>query len=241
MKVIFCIPTHSGSIESECHSSLVTLYAILREKGIQYDEFIVKGCPYIQVARNNLVAMFMNDPDATDLFFIDSDVGFDPLGALKILERDEGIVSGIYPLKRDLGDYPVKIKMIDNTPIGLNGLIEAELLPTGFMRIKRNVIQTMYNTYPELKYEISHINIDIDIKYAYDLFTIGVQKGVLVPEDYAFCRKWTHIGGQLWVHPDIEFSHIGRKQYKGNYHKYLISKSVKNIKKKLEHELKELV
>jgi len=224
MKVIFCIPTHSGSIESECHSSLVTAYAILREKGIEYDEFIVKGCPYVQIARNNLVAMFMNDKDATDLFFIDADVGFDALDVVKILERKEGVVSGIYPLKRDLGDFPVKIKMVDDTPIGQGGLIEAELLPTGFMRIKREVIQKMMDSHPELRYEISHINIDIDLDYAYDLFTIGIREGVLVPEDYAFCKKWADLGGQLWVLPDCNFTHIGRKGYEGNYHKYLMSR-----------------
>ena len=226
MKVIFCIPTHSGQIESECHASLVTAYAVLREKGIAYDEFIVKGCPYVQIARNNLVAMFMDDPDATDLFFIDADVGFPPEAVLKILEREEGIVSGIYPLKRDLGDFPVKIKMVDNTPIGRDGLIEAELLPTGFMRIKREVIQTMMDAHPELRYEISHINIDITLKYAYDLFTIGIRDGVLTPEDYAFCKKWAALGGQLWVHPDITFHHVGRKAYRGNYHEYLISRRV---------------
>lgn len=224
MKVIFCIPTHYGQIESECHSSLVMAYALLREKGIAYDEFIVKGCPYVQIARNNLVAMFMNEPDATDLFFIDADVGFQPEAVLALLERKEDIVAGIYPLKRDLGDFPVRIKMEDGVPIGQNGLIEAELLPTGFMRIKRRVFEVMQNAHPELKYEISHVNIDIDIKYAYDLFTIGIRDGVLTPEDYAFCKKWSTLGGQLWVHPNVTFHHIGRKAYVGNYHEYLLGK-----------------
>ncbi len=142
MKVIFAIPAYDGKLEAECHSSLVTTYALLREKGIAYDEFMIKGCPYLPVARNTLVAMFMAT-DATDLFFIDSDIGFDAEGIVKILEYKQGIVAGIYPLKRELGDYPVKIKTKDGVPIGQNGLIEAELLPTGFMRIKRDVFNDM--------------------------------------------------------------------------------------------------
>lgn len=231
MKVIFAIPTHSGLLESECVLSLLTIQTVLIKKGIEHDVFILTNCPYLPMARNTLVAMFM-DTDATDLFFIDSDVAFDAKGAWKILERKEGIVAGIYPLKRDPEEYPVKIKTRDGVPIGQEGLIEAELLPTGFMRIKREVFNDMKKAYPELKYTLNHVNVDVDIKEAYDFFTMGIEEGTRwTTEDYAFCNKWTKIGGQLWIEPDIDFHHVGKKKYKGNLHEFLIGQKIKNMGK----------
>ncbi len=161
--------------------------------------------------------MFRDDTDATDLFFIDADVAFDADAVLRILERDEEIVAGIYPLKRDEGDFPVKIKTEDGVPIGQNGLIEAELIPTGFMRIKRVVFDIMEKKYPELKYTLNNVS------EAYDFFNMGIEEGTKwTTEDYAFCNKWSKIGGQLWVAPDINFTHVGRKKYMGNYHNYLL-------------------
>ena len=87
MKVIFCIPTHDGSIESECVLSLLTAQALLIKSNIEFEVFVLTGCPYLPVARNTLVAMFMNT-DATDLFFIDADVGFDATAVINILKRD---------------------------------------------------------------------------------------------------------------------------------------------------------
>ncbi len=231
MKVIFAIPTYDGTLESRCVLSLVSSFHLLKEAGIEYDLFILSNCTYLPVARNTLVSMFM-DTEATDLFFIDADVGFDPLGVMGLLKRDEELVAGIYPLKKDTVNFPVQIKLEDGVPIGKangddqqNYLIEADFLPTGFMRIKRSVIEKMYAAYPELKYEGSHIAVSETEKASgYDLFNMGVLDGKRwTTEDYAFCHRWRKIGGQCWVYPNLEFEHVGKKSFKGNYHEFLMS------------------
>lgn len=203
---------------------------LLSDAKIDYEVIMISGCPVLPVARNTLVAMFMNT-DGTDLFFIDSDVGFNPLGAMKILEREEKVVAGIYPLKRFPLGYPVQIKTVDGIPWGRDGLIEAEFLPAGFMRVKRIVFERMQEVYPELKYTSNVIEIsDSGITEAYDFFNMGIINGQRwTTEDYTFCQRWRDIGGQLWVYPDIDFKHIGRKGYEGNYHKYLLAlKEIQN-------------
>jgi hypothetical protein len=225
MKVIFAIPTITGSIRVECVNGLFSIKHILQDAKIDYDLFTISDCPYLPTARNTLVSMFMEDKDNTDLFFIDADVGFDAAGAMKILQRPEEIVAGIYPLKRDIGGYPVQVKTEDGIPIGRDGLIEAEFLPTGFMRIKRVVFERIQKAYPDLRYTDSVVNVDgVSGVAGFDYFNMGVDKERqrFTTEDYAFCQRWRDIGGQLWVYPDIDFSHIGRKQYKGNYHQFLM-------------------
>ena len=222
-KVVIAIPCHSGLLNSECVLSLMAAQALLSKKGIDCEVNIINGCAYLPVARNTLVAMFMKDKDATDLFFIDADVGFDASAVLTLLERPEGIVAGIYPLKKDEVGFPVQIKKEDGVPVGQGGLVEADYLPTGFMRIKREVFVEMEKAYPELKYGATVVNtLGADVDEAYDFFNMGaLGSSKWTTEDYAFCERWTRIGGQLWVYPDIEFTHTGNKSYVGNYHKYL--------------------
>jgi hypothetical protein len=224
MKVVFCIPALTGNVRMRCHQSLVATYRILNDAGIPYEEFVIENCPYLPTARNTLVAMFM-DSDGTDLFFIDSDVGFDASGIVRILERPEEIVAGIYPLKRDAVGYPVEVKTIDGIPIGRDGLIEANFLPTGFMRIKRSVFEKLIEAHPELEYADSVVEVlGAKVTKAWDFFHMGIdpKRQRWTTEDYAFCQRWRDIGGQLWVYPDINFQHIGSKAFRGNYHQFLL-------------------
>lgn len=229
-KVTIGIPSHSGTLNSECVFSLLAAQRLLIAKDIECEVIILNGCTYLPVARNTLVAMFMKDADATDLFFVDADVGFDASAMIKLLEREEEIVAGIYPLKRDVPGYPVQIKTEDGVPVGKDfvdgkdGVLEADFLPTGFMRIKRKVFEIMEEKYPELKYRSNLVNIaNSDVEDVYDFFNMGAMgSSKWTTEDFAFCERWREIGGQLWVYPDIDFTHTGYKAFIGNYHEYLL-------------------
>ena len=229
-KVIMAIPSHSGTLNSACVLSLLAAQQLLYMKDIKCEVIILDGCAYLPVARNTLVAMFMKDPDATDLFFIDADVGFDASAVIRLLERLEAIVAGIYPLKKDDMGYPVQIKTRDGVPLGKdfedgkNGVIEADFLPTGFMRIKRAVFEKMQERYPDLKYKSNIVNVaNSGVEDVYDFFNMGaIGSSKWTTEDFAFCERWRDIGGQLWVVPDIDFTHTGLKAFTGNYHEYLL-------------------
>jgi hypothetical protein len=42
-------------------------------------------------------------------------------------------------------------------------------------------------------------------------------------EDYAFCRNWQEIGGEVWLVPNLNLNHwSGDKVWKGNFHEYLL-------------------
>lgn len=226
MKVCLAIPTIDGSIRSECVLSLMTAQRLLFEKKIESDVLVIADCPYLPTARNTLVAMFLRDPEATDLLFVDADVGFDANAALRLLDRPEGIVAGVYPLKRDNGGWPVVMKRQDGVPLGRNGLIEADFLPTGFMRIKRRVFELLIEAHPHLQYADSVIETlgDGTLRAAWDFFHMGIdsQSQRYTTEDYAFCQRWRDIGGTLWIDPNIDFAHVGKKTYTGNLHEFLM-------------------
>lgn len=223
MKLVISIPVLEGGIKARCHQSLIALYRILNKLGIDYEEHLIENCPYLSVARATLAAMFLKDADATDQLFVDSDVGFDPGAAIKLMEFEEGVVAGIYPLKRMAGGFPVEVLMEDGHPLGRGPLIEARFLPTGFMRIKRGVYDILADRYPELKFEESVVEVmGSGITEAYDFFGMGSFGTKFRTEDYAFCQRWRDLGGTCWVYPDLNFDHVGQFVFKGNYHKYLL-------------------
>jgi hypothetical protein len=231
-KVAFAIPTITGDIRCETMISLVEAIILCRELGIETDFLILANCPVLPVARNTLVAMFMADPEATDLFFIDYDVKFNAEAVIHLLRRPEEIVAGAYRVKVDdkeefsavpkLKDGHVVGKVISKEPP--MAIIEAEFLATGFMRIKRGVFDLMARAYPELRYQESVIKtMNRKIEEAWDFFGMGVDavRGRYTTEDYMFCKRWRDIDGQLWIYPDVDFDHIGKKAYSGNFHEFL--------------------
>jgi SAM-dependent methyltransferase len=230
-KVCFAIPTITGDVRAETMIAMTEAIILCRELGIETDLILLANCPVLPVARNTLVAMFLSDPQATDLFFVDADVKFNAEAVIKLLRRPEEIVAGAYRVKLDdRTTWAVEIQHQDGVPKGKvdgeEALIKGDFLATGFMRIKRGVFEKMYAAYPDLRYEENVIKAEHrKISEAYDLFGMGVDKERkrYTTEDFYFCKRWRDIGGELWVYPDIDFDHIGKKAYSGNYHEYLLT------------------
>lgn len=231
MKVIFAIPTITGTVRTETMISLIEAFQLLWAKGIQADIHVLADCPYLPVARNTLAAMFRADTEATDHFWIDYDVGFPAQAVMDLLDRPEDVIAGAYRVKvDDQESYSVVPKLQDSIPIGKvigeqKALIAADFLATGFLRVKRHVYDRLAEAYPELRYEENVVKtLNHPIIEAYDFFatTISQTRKRFTTEDYSFCQRWRDIGGELWIYPDIDFDHIGKKAYAGNFHKFLL-------------------
>ena len=58
------------------------------------------GDALITRARANLVTLFLDDPAATHLLFVDADIGFTPDQVFRLIESGADVVAGCYPIKR---------------------------------------------------------------------------------------------------------------------------------------------
>jgi len=99
-----------------------------------------------------------------------------------------------------------------------NYCIEVTDVATGFMLIKKHVIEKMVENYPELEYKpFKNDQYGTGIKY-YAFFDtmIHPKTGIYLSEDYAFCKRWIDIGGKVHARVDIDLSHVGKHYYKGN-------------------------
>ena len=220
--VAFAIPTYSKSVSMETYQSMLTLQWRMFYEGFPMVQIMAGGDPYLAKVRNKLVTMFLkNHPEATDLFFIDDDVGFagDAAieAAMKIIRSDKDVVAGIYRKKDDKIIWPVELHADAATGqfVRDGDFLLAGLVPTGFLRIKRHVLEQMAaasTTYKDTDQDDNEMDV-------YNIFEMGFDKsdGKWWGEDYAFCARWRGMGGEIWVYPDIEFTHRGSKAWRGNF------------------------
>jgi hypothetical protein len=91
----------------------------------------------------------------------------------------------------------------------------------GFALIKKSVFQKMIQKYPELKYRGGFLSTDPYPQSAnrYALFNefIDEKTGRYLPEDLSFCRRWTKMGGEIWVDTRSKLQHMGPTVFDGDF------------------------
>jgi hypothetical protein len=198
---------------------------------VGHDALITRG-------RSTIAAIFLDDPTATHLLFVDADISFQPQQVTRLLSFDKDVVGALYPLK--LIDWPriperhVRAgesleraglsyvgELCDDQELRIEaGFATAKYAGTGFLLIKRGVFERMMPAYPELKYSTIHSSPrpthGADYRYALFDCMIDPDTGIYLSEDYAFCRRWRALGGELWLDLNSELTHTGNHPFKGN-------------------------
>jgi hypothetical protein len=175
---------------AQCCVNYVTSLLELQRLCARYKvpiEFYFRQDSLITRARNDCVTHFLGT-SCTHLLFIDADIGFRPVDALRLVSSGRDVVAGVYPIKHDDAGFPIDLEKV-GTPDG-RGLATADQAPTGFMCIARRVLETMPGP---------------------DWFDTLRVAGELLSEDYAFCHRWRALGGQVFVDTRSELSHQGAK------------------------------
>lgn len=119
----------------------------LTAAGIQSAYILLQGNCHVDDSRNSLVRDFL-ESDCTDLVFLDADVDFEPDALAQLCGRDVPVVGGVYPYRREGGDN-MPVRLMDGRKQIVDGLLEVEGLPTGFMKIRRDVLERMAKLAPK--------------------------------------------------------------------------------------------
>jgi hypothetical protein len=118
-------------------------------------------------------------------------------------------------------------KLCDGQVSIAEGFAKAEYAATGFMLIRRNVLEQMAAKHPELKYGHMFTHVDAakagGAAHLYALFdtSLDQDQGLYLPEDYTFCNRWRAMGGEIWVDVRSKFTHVGAYSYHGDFWAYL--------------------
>ena len=97
-KLFIPVICYNHTANTEYMISLIKLTHHLRDNNIEYCLFPIVFESLIPRARNAAVAHFLNS-DYSHLFFIDSDIEFDPESVIKLLRHNKKVISGVYPKK----------------------------------------------------------------------------------------------------------------------------------------------
>jgi hypothetical protein len=209
-------PSLSGDVWLDYHNSYIHSIVLAAQKGWTVQTNGMSGNSLIPYARAIIGQDFM-DSDCDVLFFIDADLSWDPEGFVRILEAPLEIMGGAYPIKKD-GDPEFHIKLNGPAPKSDKPiLVETSAVGGGFIKITRRAMEKLQEAYPELK--ANYRGRDIHM-----LWDTMIVDGVPIGEDFSFCKRWKQIGGMIYVDPDIDFGHYGRKSWHGNFLRDAINK-----------------
>lgn len=117
-------------------------------------------------------------------------------------------------LKDKDGNPTPQVQVADN-------LVKLKDGGTGFMCIRKDVIQQMFEKHADLKY-VNDINVDMKFEpFMYSLFDciIDPDSRRYLSEDYTFCRRWQEMGGEVFLDPRTALNHVGHYTFRGNIRK----------------------
>ncbi len=217
--VLIAIPTY-GDIVANCVHSLISTTADLMGNGWAGDVLIKTGDCHVDDARNDLLRLFL-ESEAGFLFFVDADVSFSPQAVRSLLEANRPIACGVYPRKNDADTYPV-VALEGAEPDG-DGLIEVKAAPTGFMCIRRDVAEAMYERAGErgawpAKASMGRLAMR-------EVFYRGISDGQRRSGDYQFCHDAREAGFPIFVRPNLRFGHTGSQTWSGTLQRHWLERS----------------
>ena len=203
--IFVAIPCH-GEISAQTFSAFFEGAQLLDAAGYNITLCTEAGNCHVDDARNSLVREFFKT-DATEFVFIDADVGFEAEALLRILKPDRDIVAGIYPKKQEPEDFPVRCS--GELWADEDGLVEVEGVPTGFLRIRRNVLEKLRDKAVSF---IGQNGEDLPYHIIFERIVVGNQR---MSGDYAFCHKAKAAGFKIYVDPELKFTHTGLNTWTG--------------------------
>lgn len=211
----FATPCYGGNIMEACFSSYLRFSMLAMRHNIPFSVDTMVNESLVTRARNNLVAKFLANPSATHLMFVDADIAWEPEDLLRMVLHNKGVVCGAYPMKTE------PIKYVLNVLKGAkhaHPLYEVSTSGTGFMLIKREIIEGLITAMPELKYRDS-LNLGAQFEpHMYALFdTVIDENGHYLSEDWTFCKRVREVLGKpIWVDSEVKLDHIGTRRFKGD-------------------------
>jgi hypothetical protein len=105
----------------------------------------------------------------------------------------------------------------------------------GFMLLARSALERMIGADPGSRYQNDVAGYEVpgaDFTLAplafHALFEAGVdpETQTYESEDYAFCRRWRQLGGEIWVDLRAELAHWGTKRFGGGFAAHLAERGV---------------
>ena len=206
-RVHIAMPCYGGMLTESTFMSFIKWANTARQLGIDWTLETMVNESLISRARNTLTAKFLDMPEATHLFFVDADIGWEPWHLLVLLNRDVDVIGGLYPMKT----MPIKwvVNGFEGAETGPDGLQEVSKAGTGFLLMKKHVFEKM-KSHPAVKQYKNDIGLDPKFdQHLKTYFDTAVRQNRYYSEDWTFCENWRDLGGKIWMDTRVLLRHSG--------------------------------
>lgn len=234
-------PCYGGLLTHAYLHSILKLTAYAAAHGIRVTVWTAAHDSLVTRSRNNIVASFLDWPEATHLMFVDADTGFEPEQIGRMLAFGQEVVAGMYPVKnidwaaaarrgalsgsltveqlREAGLHFVGVPCPPAEREERDGFVTAEYAGTGFMLVRRSAFERMIAAHPETHYRRAQTypapaNASTNLYALFDC-SIDPETRTYLSEDFTFCKRWRALGGQVWLDTRSRLRHIGTYEYTG--------------------------
>ncbi|WP_337185508.1 hypothetical protein [Phenylobacterium sp.] len=231
------VPCYGGQLTLHFVSSLLRLQEACRERDIGLHVEMMGGEALITRGRSRLAAQFLAHPEATHILFVDADIGFAPENVFRLLDAKRDVVAAVCPLKHidwekaraaakaDVADlqsvaigYVVRFLPNPQNSVEVDdGFAKVAYGGTGFLLISRDAMQRICDAHPELRARMGDMadKLAPEAVMVFDTM-IEPETGQYLSEDYAFCRRWRDLGGEIWADVTARLTHVGHAAYTGS-------------------------
>ena len=234
MKITIATPMYGGNCKGIYMQSVIALMEELKKRGHVAELSYIYNESLITRARNRLVYQF-EQSDSDGLLFIDADQGFNATDLADMIESDKDVIGAICQMKNinweavrsavvagkeNLSDYSGFFALNffdDQQSFSVMDTVPVTEIGTGIMFIKKGVFDLLR---PHCKsYMISdHTGAYDSSKMVTEYFKTEIdENGVLLSEDYYFCRLYRSFGGIVYAAPWVNVVHAGEYVFNGSF------------------------
>ncbi len=192
-------------VHSEHMQSCMKLKEALTQLSVSHDWLLGSNESLVTRARNEMTESFLGT-DHTHMMWLDADIEFEPEHVAAIWDMQVDIGVGVYAMKkRDKDWYSAWVngKLVSNLD-QFKEPIEVDYAGTGFMMIRRQVLENMIKNVETYENEAGPVNA---------FYMTPVHDGIFESEDYYFCRKAREAGYKVMMDPSVRLRHWGRWAY----------------------------
>lgn len=234
MHLHIATPMYGGNCKGVYLDGLMSLMFELAKRGYQLSFSKLYNESLVTRARNNLVYEFEKS-GADALLFIDADEGFDHMDVVSMIESGKSLIGAIYPMKNINWESVRKAALAEKENLEqYSGFFAMNMLPgqntfkitepvpvtevgTGMMFIKKEVFELMKPHCDSYMLNTSTGVFDPKQRVIEYFKTDITEDGILLSEDYYFCRKYRELGGEVFAAPWVKIVHAGEYIFSGSF------------------------
>lgn len=238
--VLLASPSYDGRFDVRFMDSLINTISLCEKQNIKILPYFLCYDSLIQRARNDYFrTAYQSGVDV--LFFIDSDIGWNPQDFVKLVLSDKDMIGGTYRKKTD-NEELYAFKALGETSDNFNivpdqdGLLEVAGLGCGFLKISKQCVKILFESEP--KYYTDRDSSNESPRITKSICDCVVNNNNhFVSEDIIIGYKWMQLGGKVYLDTNIELTHVGSKEYTGNVKKWLSEWKNKFNQQKLKQDV----